>query len=749
MKKKPKSHLKGAGSEGAWDHSWELSELHLIHAAAQALSKNQTAVRTMTVSLPIPGAEDRASFPSTLAMRRDVTDNFGYRVPRLLEGPVAPKAKEVVGAGRPRTLQPAYATIVPGEPDLDAGVSGWEQPEDTSLFPSRGKRMSHLLATINRIEGEAGKGAGAKVNTRKPESSRLQDIGGGVVERVGADGVSVMTRDTLTASPAISRALQRMIEAGFLAEARAVGEAAMEPIAREYEAMFRGEHTHVKISTVSTHSKAGHYHYDFWGHSTFLQQVEVGASGKTEPARRWDGRAGCHHGPGPGVAFWFRHFDILGDLEQLAETEPAAAEGARYTRMVCDQTMYSCKKRSAEAHAKAVKAKAKVEAAGGVYEKWVRPADDYARDVRINRAVDRILAEEINKLDLEVDFVAMGRAEYRQHLIDAYANGNTGLKMDTVAQLETAAGVAARVEARVRDEREAADATLQAAVAEREKAEQIWAETLAMKSALPMTPMEKKAAVLDALEEALLAEVTAKRLQADSMADRQDAKTALQIIMETARGEDPGPGAAAFFAPKVAETLLAAMATKAEALDLLDGALLAERDTKRLLKEARDERRDAVTANAEALAAAKLATNQLADVKTREAVLAAKEGKIDQLTLEAKADRQNASAVYTEATAAAKQGIANLKTREDSLTGRENNLNELTRKAGLWDKAEAMIKRFVALLGPGELEAVAAGDTKDTPIAEVGTVKQVLSRLAKLAGMIKTTEKTKDADPEI
>ena len=463
MRKKPSNHLKGSATKAAWWHSWDLSPEQIREAAAQHLAAEKNSVRTVTVEIPIPDAEERASFASDFsALRKDVTDNFGHRVPRLV--PVGGGGTPLVRSGRgaPQKLQEAYRVVVEGEPDLDAGVDGWEQPADTSVFPVRGLRMSNLLATINRVEKTG------KVVTRCPESSRLVDMGSGVVERVDADGVSVMMRDTLTASPAISRALQRMIEDGFVAEARQAGEAAMEPIARKYEETFRGERTAAKVSAMLPHTGAGHYHYDLWQHATFLASVEV--AGKTVPARMWDGRAGCHHGPGPGVTFWTRHMDTLGDLDELAKTEPAAAEGARYTKMVCDQNVFSSAARAKEANAKAIAKKAAVEAAGGVYDKWIRPADDHCRDIRITRAVDAILAEEIGKLGLAKDYVALGREEYREHLIEAYKAGNTGLKMDTVAQLETAAGVAARAEARVRGEREAAEAALLEARKEKEEA---------------------------------------------------------------------------------------------------------------------------------------------------------------------------------------------------------------------------------------------------------------------------------------
>lgn len=354
------------------------------------------------------------------------------------------------------------------------------QPADTKTFVDLGIRMGQLLTTINRVEGVVGKGKGPKLVTRKGEASRLEDQGGGVVEWVDAAAGNVGMRDTLTVSPAISRALQRMIADGHTAQARVACEDAMWEIGIAYEETFRGAGTWAKVCSMVPHVGSGHFHFDLWVHSTYLTTVEVGTAGKLVPARLWDARATSHYGPGPGVTFWTRHLDTLGDLDELAKTEPEAAARAGYTKMVCEQAIFGCEKRSAQSHAKAVAKKAEVEASGGVYKKWIRPADDCCRDIRITLAVDQAMSRAIRAQGLAIDYFEIGRLEYRMHLIEAYAAGNTGLRMDTAQDLETAAGVAKRAEARVREEREAADAALIAATAEKAEAIRIRDEMTAL-----------------------------------------------------------------------------------------------------------------------------------------------------------------------------------------------------------------------------------------------------------------------------
>jgi hypothetical protein len=514
MKSKKSNTTRGRGTKGSRGHGQDKSKKQLEDA--QQLKKFSKTKGTKIVRIPDTDASELASFPSEFgALRRDVTDNMGYRVPRLVPGakgeyvpmPNQLLKKKVEKEGRKnRTIPEAYSVVVPGQPDLDAGVSGWIQPVDTNDFVKLGNRVDALLETFNRVNDEiqyakdsSGKeledskgewievGRIPKVKNWRAESSRLVEQGsGGVerVERVKADASTVSMRDTLGASPAISRALQRMIEDGFVAEARQAIESIMEPLGLAYEGIFRGPKTNAKVSSALPHVGSGHFHIDLWPHSTYLSEAKTGVNGDTVPVRFWDSKATCHFGPGPGVTFWMRHFDVLGDLVGLAKTEPVAAERAGYTKMLCDQAIAGCRKRSQEAHEKALAEKAKVEAAGETFTDWIRPADDFARDIKISRVIDRLLSEAIGALGLEKDYVSLGRAEYRTHLIEAYKAGDTGIRMRTAEDLEQVAKVAERAEKRARVEREAAEKALLAVSAEKEAVERLLAEAASLRSGL-------------------------------------------------------------------------------------------------------------------------------------------------------------------------------------------------------------------------------------------------------------------------
>ncbi len=120
---------------------------------------------------------------------------------------------------------------------------------------------------------------------------------------------------------------------------------------------------------------------------------------------------------------------MLGDLDQLGETEPEAAERAKFTELVCTQAMENCRKRAREEHEKQVSREE--EAKGEVSQNWIRPPDDFARDVRIHQEIDALLANA-----LPAEFVEKGRQEYRAHLIEAYKAGTTGVKLKTHEETE-------------------------------------------------------------------------------------------------------------------------------------------------------------------------------------------------------------------------------------------------------------------------------------------------------------------------
>jgi hypothetical protein len=485
-----------------------------------------------------PDAKDLTSFPSEFAvLRRDEHDNLGYRIPRLVPGPNGEAVRMPEMRGRKKgekngvkklgTKKPgegnekmpiAYTSIVPGQPDFDAGVDGWIQPSDTQDFVRRGNRMDSLLETFNRtsdrivyekdddgkfVRDDKGQRVVLKriphVKTFRGESSMLETLvdaeGNKKTFAVKTNAETLSNRDMIGLSPYLSRALQRMTEDGCLLEGRQVLEAIMEPLGRFYEATYRGPETHAKLTSMVLHLDSEHAHYDVWRHETYLSTAATGVGEAVVPVRLWDAKAGCHYGPGPGVMFWMRHFDVLDDLQELGKTEPEAAQRAGYTKMLCEQAVAGCRRRAADSNKEAVAEKLAVEAKGGTYTKWIRPADDYARDIRVSREADRLLAQAIRDLGLERDYVSIGMAEYKAHLIEAYKSGETGIKMETPEDLAQVAKVAERAEKRAREEREAAEKALLEVIAEKEAVERLRDEAVALRADLDIDAAAAKAAL--------------------------------------------------------------------------------------------------------------------------------------------------------------------------------------------------------------------------------------------------------------
>lgn len=553
MRSKKSNHTRGKGTPGSRGHGEDGSEKQMGDMKElKRLSKTQGKKK---VWVPDPNAKERAAFPSNFSeLRRDVKDNFCYRIPRTVPGPNGedvPMPRQLLEKRKKkpkrlnRVIPQAYTVVVPGQPDIDAGVDGWIIPNDTDQFVIRGNRMDSLLETFSRVGSKIFydmDASGEKVETERipyvknwwAESSKLEDHGSGGAEMVKTNATTISMRDTVGVSPGISRALQRMIEDGFVEEARQAAEATMEPFGRFYEGLYRGPKTNAKLTSMVGHAAllpelpAGHFHFDHWVNPTYLAEAETGVNREIVPVRCWDAKATCHFGPGPGVTFWMRHLDALGDLTELAKTEPEAAERASYTKMLCEQAMSDCRKRAEVAHKKALAEKSKVEAKGGTYKDWIRPPDDYARDVRIHRELDRIFSEAIRNLGLDKDYVAIGMAEYKEHLIEAYKAGETGIRMDTPEDLAQVARVAERAEKRAREEREAAETALAAVRLEKLELERLRDEVSALRADIDIDAEAAKAS----RAAAELAEKSASTVLA---AAEEAARTKSESILAAAR----------------------------------------------------------------------------------------------------------------------------------------------------------------------------------------------------------------------
>lgn len=418
----------------------------------------------------LPTEEELTGFPSEFsALRRDEHDNLGYRIPRLVAGPGGDnvplpelrgrKPKKEKTAGRNQKIPAPYTKIQLGLPDLDAGVDGWIQPQNTQEFVVRGNRVDSLLEAFHRMSDQIifrkdqnGEpildSRGKKIEERRIQhvkafraetsalETKMRPDGTKRTELVKASASTVSYRDTIGISPGLSRTLQRMVEDGLNIEARRALEMILEPLGRYYESTYRGPETHAKVNSTVWHLDSEHAHVNLWPNTTYLTEARTGVNQKVVPVRRWDARASCHYGPGPGVMFWMRHFAALGDLDELATTEPEGAKNAGYTKMLCDQALESCRLRAETSYAEALAKKAETEARGENYSLWIKPPDDFARDLRLTQELDRLLSQAIRDLGLEKDFVAIGMAEYREHLVEAYREGNAGIRRVTPEDLE-------------------------------------------------------------------------------------------------------------------------------------------------------------------------------------------------------------------------------------------------------------------------------------------------------------------------
>ncbi len=446
---------RGRGNRGSRGHGTDRSKKQL--ADIGQLKKFAKRTTQKFIAVPDPDAAELAAFPSNFgALRRDETDNMGYRIPKVVPGePVDARGRKKKKKKRPgakRKIKMPYREIRPGEPDIDAGVAGWVRPKDTADFLKLGNRMDSLLETFDRVTWVGGI---PYVRSFHAESTKLVDVGGGIVAQIKAKADSVTIRDTIGVSPGLSRALELMVNVGRIEEARAAIESILEPLGKKYESMFRGPKAGAKVTSAVPHiqEKDGHFHVDLWVHSTYLAEAEHGCERLPIPVRFWDAKALCHHGPGPGIVFWKRHLDVLGDLDELAKTEPEAAERAKFTELVCTQAMESCRKRAREEHEKQVSRKK--EEKGEVPNEWIRPPDDFARDVRIHQEIDELLANA-----LPAEFVEKGRQQYRDHLIEAYKAGTTGVKLKTPEDTEKVKKIAKRALTRAKNYRAAAASEL-------------------------------------------------------------------------------------------------------------------------------------------------------------------------------------------------------------------------------------------------------------------------------------------------
>jgi hypothetical protein len=280
-----------------------------------------------------------------------------------------------------------------------------------------------------------------------------------IVERKPrATGVSTNLRvKTVDLSPGLSRAIQLMIEAGRVEEARRILNDLIKVLCQQFEKIFPG----AKVVGAAWHVRSGQLHLDLWAHGTHLEEVDVGIKKTTRTARLWNEDVMCHFGPGPGVCAWNRHLQALGD------------EARDLCPGIVDEV---------------TRAKARAEERGAEREKNGRGPGLANRDIAIHEAFDALVSAA-----LPDEFVSKGMDVYRDYLREFYLVG--GDKKMKVQQFdEMGVSIAARLD-KAKKAQAAADAACEAA----EKAEKAAvtalarAEADARKKAEPIMAAARKA----------------------------------------------------------------------------------------------------------------------------------------------------------------------------------------------------------------------------------------------------------------
>ena len=394
----------------------------------------ETGMKWVLVPVSGPGASDPdegddliTSEGGALTFRSDVAalrphpaESWGYRVVPILTARQAAEGEKPGkrGPGRPRKRDVVGRTLVVGEPAIDAGASSMVRPpdgdtsipedqltEDGDPFVELLDQAAAILSSYDYLdvktvtrkvkEDMETRKEREKLNRSLPEEKKIQRKTETVVvtyvrerkpESEGA--VTNLQRRTIDVSPGLSRAVQRMIEAGRVEEARRILDDLVVPLCAEFERVFPGS----KVVGGGWHVRSGQLHLDLWVHGTWLDLVEAGIKEEPKAVRLWDPDILHHFGPGPGVCAWDRHVSALGgDAESYC---PGIV--AEVSKALADK-----QQRAAERDA------------------GRRGAGQANRDVAIHRRFDEIVSAA-----LPDEFVEIGMNEYREHLRGVYEGGD-------------------------------------------------------------------------------------------------------------------------------------------------------------------------------------------------------------------------------------------------------------------------------------------------------------------------------------
>lgn len=335
--------------------------------------------------------DDFKSFISEL--RPDPGSSWGYLVvPRIQNSSQPGVASSVYGV--PSSGSAAGTAIISlgsrdrrlglGNPDIDSGAIALI-PLDIDHSGCHLKQLDEIHDPYSRVLNDSGKLLEEYDYIRQGSvPSRAPRI------TMAKGAVDNLRRKTIDVSPGISRAIELMIKAGMVAQARGILEKLQFELAGEMEKVF----PQGRVIACAWHcnsgmpTKPGILHLDVWMHSTKLETLILGTKKTLTLVRTWEDHGLDHCGPGSGICAWDRHMHALGgEMEKLAPG-------------ICYEVRKAIKFNEKRAISRD------------------RPGSAN-RDIRLHRKFDELM-----RRDLPAEFVEAGMAAYRTHLRQVYEGGD-------------------------------------------------------------------------------------------------------------------------------------------------------------------------------------------------------------------------------------------------------------------------------------------------------------------------------------
>jgi len=698
------------------------------------------------------------------ALRPHPLDSWGYRVvrnlttedgakPGVLRDPDTPR-----GVGRPplRDEITVLRDLAIGEPAIEHGTEAFARIPDGDLsippdaIPEDAERKhpyvlvlnnaARILKTYDHLEYPM-----IEVKPKKPRKSRAKSTkpaingGGGesyefvpdaesppplaepimvktikVVERKPrARGVLTNLRvKTVDVSPGLSRAVQLMIEAGRVDEARTILDDSIPGLCQQFEKIFPG----AKVVGAAWHVRSGQLHLDMWAHGTSLAIVDVGIKKRPRTVRLWDENVMFHFGPGPGVCAWNRHLQALGD------------EAIDLCPGIVDEV---------------IGAKKRAEERGAIRERNGRGPGLANRDIAIHEAFDELVAAA-----LPAEFVAKGMEVYREYLRDFYTVG--GDKKMKVQQFdEMGVSIIARLQAAKKAELEAITARGETETAKKEAFEALEAA----KKAKTEAEAEREKSLVEARKEAESILAAARRAEAELAAKELGVYSS---FFEKIFGRKPKSKTQAALLDEIDKST---ENVRVEALAAKEVVESAKKDALDALHAAKNAKTEADTAREKALdAARKEAEPIVAAAREAEAGLVAKElgfyRSFHEKVFGTKPKHETQNALLAEIAESAekiqRKAVADadkkLEPMRKDLEAREEKLAVLERKAGLWDRVAPLLERaFNSLSGvTKKLVDEALSTDPGKPDAEISGWAAMLARISSIV----TPPKNRQLKPE-